>query len=169
MIQKHCPFSIFNYPFVWRFFMNPLYLNDPDPYMACHQGIDAHPLFMRCDICPNADWCDFGITELALRQSDQLLQSWHDQSFENREKYFIDNTGHWNSGDWRKVKKAKYLAGTSPRFSCYHGWAHHPQYLQCRNCHELSSCDFGKYRLSKVKPSPLDKVKNFLRKLIDNL
>lgn len=71
------------------------------------------------------------------------------ESFENCEKYFLDEKGHWQSGDWRRVKKNSALRSVPVRKFCECGAAYHPKYFKCSSCSELSTCKLGQYRMAE--------------------
>ncbi|MBR3457685.1 MAG: hypothetical protein IKH16_05985 [Selenomonadaceae bacterium] len=42
----------------------PLYMNDPDPWGACHWGLVDHPHYLDCTNCYYGKHCDIGAIEL---------------------------------------------------------------------------------------------------------
>ena len=62
--------------------------NLEDPHNACAYGVTQHPLYHKCDICPNNAWCDIQLAvhyELHGEEMKQLNQLYEMQNLE-REK-----------------------------------------------------------------------------------
>ena len=106
----------------------------------------VNPCNLECESCERKDYCAEYLLAKSYAQSDAYYKKLHDESLANRGKYFIGDNGHWQEGDWRRVKKDSLWTEEMRKFCCYSGYASHKNYLHCKGCKEYAGCELGKLK-----------------------
>ena len=62
-------------------------INDPDPYRACHHGIDEHPHYHDCNICYHAKYATCVYGRIRVREL------WFDGIYHEESRKILEKLG----------------------------------------------------------------------------